>query len=85
MGRAAQKKSGKNADNTMLRTVLKSPANIAREMKKELPSFRGSVSVHTIQQRLKVDLNLSCRTAARKPLIIDKMKKRMQFPRMFIN
>ncbi len=83
---AAQKKRGKNADNTMLWTVLKSPANIASEMKKELPSFRGSVSVHTIQQRLKVDLKLSCRTAERKPLIINKMKKkRMQFARMFIN
>ncbi len=70
----------------MLRTVLKSPANIARGMKKELPSFLGSVSVHTIQQHLKVDLKLSCRTAERKPLIIDKMKKkRMQFPRKYIN
>ncbi len=65
---------------------MKSPAITAKELKKELSGFLGSVSMRTIQQRLQVDLRLPCRKAAMKPLITNKIKKkRMQFARKNID
>lgn len=85
-GSGRPRKTGKTAATAMLRTVLKSPAITAKELKKELSGFLGSVSVRTIQRRLQVDLKLPCRKAAMKPLITDKMKrKRMQFARKYID
>jgi hypothetical protein len=85
-GSGRPRKTGKTAATAMLRTVLKSPAITAKELKKELSGFLGSVSVRTIQQRLQVDLKLPCRKAAMKPLITDKIrKKRMQFARKYID
>jgi hypothetical protein len=71
------RKTGKTAVNAMLRTVLKSPAATANDLKKELPCFLGSVSVRTIQHCQQVDLKLPCREAAIKPLINNKTKKKI--------
>ncbi len=78
------KKTSAATDRILKRTILKYPMMTAKELKEELAQELQNVSVHTIQHRLQKDLKIPCRSAAMKPLITEKMrKKRVAFAKKF--
>ena len=65
-----------NATHCLLKRELKKdPRLTASQLKGSHPDLLSNVSVRTIQYRLQKDLGLPSRTAAKKPLINDRMKK----------
>ena len=68
-------------DCLLKQEVLASPLIIAASLKKH-PEHLEGVSIWTIQNQLKKDLGLSCRHAAKKSLLTNKlltMKKKLNF------
>jgi transposase len=70
------KKTTKATDRMLKMTVCGDPFITAKELKKQMPEVLANVSVRTIQHRLQKDMKLPSRSAAMKPLITDKMKKK---------
>ncbi|KAG0718856.1 Inhibitor of growth protein 5 [Chionoecetes opilio] len=55
-------------------------------LKKSNPTLLKDASIRCIQHRLQRDLQLPCRRAARKPLLMDRMKKaRLDFAKKYIH
>ena len=70
-------------DLRMKSYVQKNPFKTAKQLRKEVPGW-GNVSVRTIQDRLKRELGLPARRAAKKPLLTEAMKrKRLAFARKY--
>ncbi len=69
----------------MRRELLKNPTLSADELKKSHPpGMLGHVTTRTIEDRLKRDLKISCRSPAKKPLLtVHMMKKRLCFAKQF--
>lgn len=75
-----KRKTSKTTDRLLKNAVMKNPRITARQLKEMYPDLLKNVTERTIQHRLQKDLDLPCRTAARKPLLTDKMKKkRLEF------
>ncbi len=65
-------------------SVCNDPFITCKELKKQMPEVLSSVSLWTIQHRLQKDLKLPSCSAAIKPLITDKMKrKQLAFARKY--
>jgi hypothetical protein len=76
-GSVRPKKAFKSTDRLLKRIVIKNPVMTAQEIKEVMALELGNVSVRTIQHHLQKDLKLPSRSAAMKPLITDKMRKKM--------
>ncbi len=88
---ARKKRSGKPRKMTDLmlkilkRLVKKYPAMTAADIKATLQEL-SSLSDRMVQRHLQITLNLPSRSAAQKPLLIDRMKKkRLAFCRKYEN
>jgi transposase len=88
---ARKKRSGKPRKMTdhmlkiLERLVKKYPAMTAADIKGTLPEL-SSLSDRMIQRHLQITLNLPSRSAAQKPLLMDRMKKkRLAFCRKYTN
>ena len=69
------RKTTKATDKLLKREVLKNPRVTSGQLKADHPEVLQNVSVRTVQHRLQKDLLLPCRTAARKPLLNERMRK----------
>ena len=56
--------------------MLLRPSIAPASLKKKHPKLLEGISIRTIQHRLKNDLGLPCRRAAKKPLLTEKMRKK---------
>ena len=80
IGSGRKRKMSPRTDHILRRKVLISPSITPASLKKKHPKLLEGVSIRTIQHRLKNDLGLPCRRAAKKPLLTEKMrKKRLAF------
>ncbi len=71
-------------ENLLRREVRKHPRITAAQLKENHPKFLENGSVRTVMHRLQKDLNMFSSTAARKPLITDRMQKaRQAFPKHY--
>ena len=84
IGSGGKRKTTARTDNLLRREVLLSPSITPASLKKKHPQLLVGVSIRTIQHRLKNDLDLPCRRAAKKPLLTEKMrKKRLTFAKNY--
>ena len=78
------KKTSKTTERLLKNTVMKEPTITAKELKDQIQGPLQNVSVRTIQHRLQKDLKMPSRSAAMKPLITSKMKKkRLDFAKKY--
>lgn len=78
------RKTTKGTDNLLRREVLKNPRLTASQLKESHPKLLAKVSARTVRHRLQKDLKLPSRTAARKPLLNDRMRKaRLAFAKKY--
>ena len=76
IGSGRKLKTTARTDHLLRREVLLRPSITPASLKKKHPKLLEGVSIRTIQLRLKNDLGLSCRRAAKKPLLTEKMRKK---------
>ncbi len=77
-------KTSKAQDQRLKAYVEKYPFKSARELKNEVVVW-ADVSVRTIQERLQKKLGLPSRRAAKKPLLMNAMKKKqLAFARKYL-
>ena len=75
IGSGRKRKTTARTDHLLRREVLLRPSITPASLKKKHPKLLEGVSIRTIQHRLKNDLGLPCRHAAKKPLLTEKMRK----------
>ena len=76
IGSCRKRKTTARTDHLLRRKVLLRPSITPASLKKKHPKLLEGVSIRTIQHRLKNDLGLPCRRAAKKPLLTEKMRKK---------
>ena len=69
------RKTTEATDKLLKREVMKNPRVTAGQLKSDHPEVLENVSIRTLQHRLQKDLLLPSRTAARKPLLNERMCK----------
>ena len=72
IGSGRKRKATARTDHLLRRKVLLRPSITPANFKKKHPKLLEGVSIRTIQHRLKNDLGLPCRRAAKKPLLTEK-------------
>lgn len=78
------RKTTKATDNLLRREVKKNPRITGAQLKENHPKLLENVAVRTVMHRLQKDLKLPSRTAARKPLLTDRMRKaRLAFAKKY--
>ena len=84
IGSGRKRKTTARTDHLLRREVLLRPSITTACLKKKHPKLLERVSIRTIQHRLKNDLGLPCRRAAKNPLLTEKMrKKRLTFAKNY--
>ena len=84
IGSGRKRKTTARTDYLLRREVLLRPSITPISLKRKHPKLLEGVSIRTIQHRLKNDLGLTCRRAAKKPLLTEKMrKKRLTFAKNY--
>ena len=84
IGSGRKRKTTARTDHLLKREVLLRPSITPASLKKKHSKLLEGVSIRTIQHRLKNDLGLPCRRAAKNPLLTEKMrKKRLTFAKNY--
>ena len=84
IGSGRKRKTTARTDHLLRREVLLRTSITPASLKKKHPKLLEGVSIRTIQHRLKNDLDLPCKRAAKKPLLTEKMrKKRLTFAKNY--
>ena len=84
IGSGRKRKTTARTNHHLRREVVLRPSITPASFKKKHPKLLEGVFIRTIQHRLKNDLGLPCRRAAKKPLLTEKMrKKRLTFAKNY--
>ena len=84
IGSGRKRKTTARTDQLLRREVLLRPSITPASLKKKHPKLLEGVSIRTTKHRLKNDLGLPCRRAAKKLLLSEKMrKKRLTFAKNY--
>ena len=84
IGSGRKQKTTARTDHLLRQEMLLRPSITPASLKQKHPKLLEGVSTRTIQHRLKNDLGLPCRRAAKKPLLTEKIrKKRLTFAKNY--